>query len=342
MLRSRCISMKSDAKFINLGKNGLRVSPLGLGCMGMSEWYGATNDAESLKTLHRAYELGVNHFDTADCYGANGHNEQLLAKAIKDFERDKIVIATKCGFERGAGDAGFTINNSPEYIKKCCDDSLKRLNVDYIDLFYLHRRNPDTPIELSMQALSELVKAGKIRNIGLSEVSAKTIAEAHAIHPLAAIQSEYSLWSRDPEKEVIPLCKTLGIGFVAFSPLGNGFLSGKVRSLDPLHANDVRRYLPRFQEENLAHNLFLVQLLEKIAKDRNRTPAQIALAWVLAQDNHITAIPGTKSTTYLEENLKALNIMLSPVELLGIESKMLFNSVSGPRMSEEFLKFSDN
>lgn len=328
-------------KFINLGNNDLYVSPLGLGCMGMSECYGAINDNESIQTIHRAYELGINHFDTADCYGI-GHNEILLSKAIKSFKRDSIVISTKCGFERRQNDLSFfAVNNSPEYIKKCCDNSLKRLDLDYIDLFYLHRVSSEVPIEVSMQALADLVKAGKIRNIGLSEVSAKTIATANSIHPIAAIQSEYSLWSRDAEKEVIPLSKSLNIGFVAYSPTGRGFFSGKIRTVDTLDENDIRKILPRFQKENITHNLQIVRMLEEIAKTKSCTPAQIALAWILAQGNNITAIPGTKQISHLEENVKSIDIILSGPELIKLNNMIPVDFASGERMPENFAKFSE-
>lgn len=329
------------AKSRQLGDSNLIVSSLGLGCMGMSEFYGATNDDESIKTIHRAYELGVNHFDTADIYGF-GHNEMLLAKAIKGFDRSKIVIATKCGFARKQDDPSFfAVQNNPEYIKKCCEDSLKRLELDYIDLFYLHRVNPDTPIEVSMQALAELINEGKIRNIGLSEVCAKTIAKAHAVHPISAVQSEYSLWSRDAEKEVLPLCKSLNIGFVAFGPLGYGFLSGKVTTIDTLYENDMRRVLPRFQKENIAHNLLIVKMLESIAKSKNCTAGQIALAWILAQDDSIVSIPGTKRISYLEENVNTINVRLSPEESRQLSNMISVDFASGTRMPTDFARFSE-
>lgn len=333
--------MNNSKKSVSLGNTNLLVSPLGIGCMGMSEFYGTADDNESIRTIHHAYEMGINHFDTANCYGL-GHNEMLLAKAIKNFARDKIVIASKCGIERKAEDLGsFEINNAPQYIKKCCEDSLKRLNLDYIDLFYLHRVNPDTPIEESMQALSELVQEGKIRNIGLSEVNANTIARANTIHSIAAIQSEYSLWSRDVEKEVIPLCKSLGIGFVAFSPLGNGFLSGKIKDLDTLEEDDIRKVLPRFQNENITHNLLIVKTIEDMAKNKQCTPAQIALAWVLAQGDNITAIPGTKRVSHLEENINALNVKLSAQELEHLDNKIPLNFANGPRILEKLARFAD-
>jgi aryl-alcohol dehydrogenase-like predicted oxidoreductase len=331
--------MNNEKVRVSLGDNNLLVSPIGMGCMGMSEFYGIADDKQSISTLHKAYELGVNHFDTADCYG-NGHNELLLAKAIKTFNRDKIVIATKCGIERRTEDPSYLeVNNTPEYIKKCCEDSLKRLDLDYIDLFYLHRVNPNTPIEVSMQALSELVHAGKIRNIGLSEVSAKTIAKANAIHPITAVQSEYSLWSREVEKDVLPICKSLNIGFVAFSPLGNGFLSGKIKSLNNLEDNDIRKALPRFRTENIAHNLLIVKTIEDMAKQKNCTPAQIALGWVLARGDNITTIPGMKSIAHLEENLNTIYVRLSPAELEQLSKMIPIGFASGMRMPESFERF---
>lgn len=240
-------------KPIALGKSQLKISQLGMGCMGMSEFYGVIDDKESIKTIQRAFELGINHFDTADIYGF-GHNEKLLGQAIKPY-RDKVVIATKCGIKRDKADPTIRdICAKPEYIKKCCEDSLTRLGTDYIDLFYIHRMDIATPIEESMYALSQLVEEGKILNIGLSEVNVDIIKRANAVHQLTAIQSEYSLWSRAVEKEIIPLCKTLNIGFVAYSPIGRGFLSGKIKSVDSLHADDSRRSLPRFQKENIKHN----------------------------------------------------------------------------------------
>ena len=324
---------------MQLGSSNLEISRLGLGCMGMSEFYGATDDKESIKTIHRAYELGVNHFDTADCYGLNGENEILLGQAIKSFRRDKVVIATKCGFVRQKSDGAFvSVSNQPEYIRQCCENSLRRLGADYIDLFYLHRIDPNTPIELSMQTLSDLVKEGKIRYLGLSEANAMTIAVAHRLHPITAIQSEYSIWSRDVEREIFPLCKALNIGFVAFSPLGSGFLSGKIRATDVLGANDVRRYLPRFQQDNIPHNLYIADLLEAVAQRIHATAAQVALSWVL-RHGHVTAIPGTKHVRYLEENVNAADLIVPDTEMNFLDERVLQYMVQGERTIEAFAKF---
>ena len=324
-----------------IGIRQLQVSQLGLGCMGMSECYGATSDSQSIETIRRAFDLGVTHFDTADCYGL-GHNEQLLGKAVKDF-RDRVVIASKCGMVRDPISGEFlSVNGSPEYIKKCCDASLKRLQTEYIDLFYLHRADPGTPIEISMSALSDLVKAGKIRHIGLSEVCASTISRAHRIHPVTAIQSEYSLWWREPEKEVIPLCRSLNIGFVAHGPLGKGFLTGAIRSIHSLAKDDIRRILPRFQDENIRHNLGIIEVLEDIAASRRVTPASIALAWVLAQDDHIVPIVGAKQVSHLEENRDATQLNLSQEELLQISHRIPLNFARGALLPESFAKFSNH
>ena len=323
-----------------LGIKQLQVSNLGLGCMGMSECYGKTNDLESIKTIHHAFELGLTHFDTADCYGL-GHNEQLLGKAIKGF-RDKIVIASKCGFVRNLETGEFiAVNGNPEYIKQACVSTLKRLETDYLDLFYLHRADPSIPIEESVGALSELVTEGKVRHIGLSEVSAKTIAKAHRVHPLTAIQSEYSLWHRKPEVEVIPLCQSLGIGFVAHGPMGKGFLTGTIKSVSTLEKNDLRRILPRFQDENITHNLAIISVLSDIAHNHDATPAQIALVWVLNQADNIVAITGTKQITHLEENINAAHFKLSAEELLQINQRIPINFAQGDLLPESFAIFSE-
>lgn len=323
-----------------VGSRHLQLSALGLGCMGMSECYGKTNDEESIKTIHRAFELGVTHFDTADCYGF-GHNERLLGEAVKNF-RNQIIISSKCGFVRDRVTGKFlSVNGTPDYIKKFCDESLKRLQVDYLDLFYLHRADPNTPIEISMNALSELVKVGKIRHIGLSEVCAETISRAHRVFPVTAIQSEYSLWHREPEKEIIPLCQTHNIGFVAHGPIGKGFLSGKIHSIHSLSEDDLRRILPRFQDENITHNQSIITVLNEIAEKKAATPAQIALAWVLAQGNHIVAIPGAKLIAHLEENINATRLYLSQEELLQISNRIPLGFAQGALLPESFAKFSN-
>jgi aryl-alcohol dehydrogenase-like predicted oxidoreductase len=323
-----------------LGSKPLQVSHLGLGCMGMSECYGKTNDLESIKTIHRAIELGITHIDTADCYGL-GHNEKLLAKALKGY-REKVVLASKCGMVRNLETGEFTgVNGRSDYIKQSCEASLKRLEVDYLDLFYLHRADPNTPIEESIGAFADLVAEGKIRHIGLSEVSAKTIARAQRVHPLTAIQSEYSLWHRKPEEEIIPLCQSLNIGFVAHGPMGKGFFTGAITSIDTLEKNDLRRILPRFQAENITHNLQMMQVLKEIAHNHGVTPGQIALAWVLNQAENIVAIAGTKQVAHLEENVNATHLKLSPEELSQIEQRIPLNFAQGDLLPESFAKFSE-
>lgn len=329
--------MKSYA----IGDDKLQISRLGLGCMGMSECYGTTNDKQSIETIQKAFELGITHFDTADCYGF-GHNEQLLGKAVKNF-RENVVIASKCGMVRNPISGEFLgVNGTSEYIKKSCDDSLKRLQVDYLDLFYLHRADTNTPIEDSMGTLSELVKAGKIRHIGLSEVCAETISRAHKIHPLTAIQSEYSLWWREPEKEIIPLCQSLNVGFVAHGPVGKGFLTGTISTINTLAEDDIRRILPRFQDDNITHNLSIVDNLKDIANRRKATIAQVALSWVLAQGDHITPIVGTKNISHLEENINAERLILSQEELLQIEQRIPLDFARGDLLPESFAKFSNH
>jgi len=297
-----------------LGKQGLEVSELGLGCMGMSQFYGPRDDKESVATLERAVDLGINFFDTADVYGV-GHNEELVGKALKKF-RDRVIIATKFA-NQVLPDGKRAINGRPEYVRSACDASLKRLGVDHIDLYYQHRVDKNVPIEETVGAMAELVRNGKVRYLGLSEAGAGTIRRAHATHPITALQSEYSLWTRDYEDEVIPTLRELGIGFVPFSPLGRGFLSGNIRELSD---DDMRRKIsPRFAAENMERNLKVVDRIKEIAREKYITPSQLALAWVLAQGGDMVPIPGTKRRTYLEENVAATKVQLSKSDLARIE-----------------------
>jgi len=312
-----------------LGSQGLTVSELGLGCMGMSEFYGTGDEAESIATIHRALDLGVTLLDTADMYGPFT-NEQLVGKAIKD-RREQVVLATKFGVLRSE-DSGFRgINGSPEYVHQACNASLQRLGIDYIDLYYLHRVDPQVPIEETIGAMAELVKQGKVRYIGISEAASATIRRAHAVHPVTALQTEYSLWSRDPEDEILPTVRELGIGFVAYSPLGRGFLSGSIASVDDLAADDYRRNAPRFQGENFNKNLQLVERVKEIAAEKGVTPGQLAIAWLLAQGDDIVPIPGTKRRSYLEENVAAVNITLTPAELERIDEVAPKDFAAGDR-----------
>jgi len=301
-----------------LGRSGLTVSALGLGCMGMSDFYGSQDDAESTRTLHRARELGVTFFDTADMYGPY-KNEELVGRAFQG-QRDKIVLATKFGILRDPNDPSKRgISGRPEYVKAACEGSLKRLGTDYIDLYYQHRVDPNTPIEETVGAMSRLVEEGKVRFLGLSEAAPATVRRAVAVHPIAALQTEYSLWSREPEDEILPTMRELGVGFVPYSPLGRGFLTGQIQKFDDLAADDYRRHTPRFQGENFQKNLDLVGRINDLARQKRCTASQLALAWVLAQGDDVVPIPGTKRVKYLEENLGALEVSLSAAELAQLD-----------------------
>ncbi|MDO7876380.1 aldo/keto reductase [Hymenobacter sp. ASUV-10] len=313
-----------------LGRSGLRVSALGLGCMGMSDFYGPTDDAESLRTLHRALELGVYFFDTADMYGPF-KNEELLGKAFKG-QRADVILATKFGIVRDPNDPTKRgINGRPEYVRASCEASLRRLGTDYIDLYYQHRVDPNTPIEETVGAMSRLVEEGKVRFLGLSEAAPATLRRAVATHPIAALQTEYSLWSREPEDEILPTCRELGVGFVPYSPLGRGFLTGQIQKFDDLAPDDYRRHSPRFEGENFQKNLDLVARINKMAAQKECTPGQLALAWVLAQGDDVVPIPGTKRVKYLEENVEALFVQLSLEELAELDEIAPKGAAAGTR-----------
>jgi aryl-alcohol dehydrogenase-like predicted oxidoreductase len=324
-----------------LGTSGLRVSAVGLGCMGMSEFYDPkqTNDAESIRVIHRYLDAGGNFLDTADMYGV-GRNEILVGKAIKD-RRDKVVLATKFGNVRNTNGEFLGVRGDPPYVRECCDASLRRLGVDVIDLYYQHRVDPKTPIEDTVGAMAELVKAGKVRHLGLSEAAPATIRRAAKVHPIAALQTEYSLWSRDVEEEVLPTVRELGIGFVAYSPLGRGFLTGQFKTIDDLPADDYRRNAPRFQGENFRKNLELVKKIEEMAATKGCTPSQLALAWVLAQGDDIVPIPGTKRVKYLDDNLGAVNVRLTADDLADIDAILPAGAAAGSRYSEQAMQTID-
>jgi aryl-alcohol dehydrogenase-like predicted oxidoreductase len=312
-----------------LGTQGLEVSEIGLGAMGMSEFYGQGDDEESIRVIHRALELGVHFLDTSDMYGS-GHNERLVGRAIAGL-RDEVVLATKFGIQRGEDPADRRINGTPEYVKQACDASLQRLGVEHIDLYYQHRVDPSTPIEETVGAMAELVSEGKVRYLGLSEAAPDTIRRAHETHPISALQTEYSLWTRDPEEHILPTVRELGIGFVAYSPLGRGFLTGQIKSPDDLAEDDFRRFNPRFKGENFQRNLDLVERVREIAEEKGVTPGQLALAWVLAQGDDIVPIPGTKHVHYLEENVGAAAVELSEGDLERLDEVAPVGAAAGER-----------
>ncbi len=323
-------------KHRNLGSEGLVVSELGLGCMGMSEFYGTTDEDESIATIHRAIEVGVTFLDTADIYGPFT-NEKLVGKAVAD-RREQVVIATKFGNVRGEDGSFQGVSGQPDYVRECCDASLQRLGIDHIDLYYQHRVDPDTPIEETIGAMAELVEAGKVRYLGMSEAGVETIRKAHAVHPISALQSEYSLFTRDLEDEVLPAIRELGIGFVPYSPLGRGFLTGRFKTIEDMPENDTRSArFPRFAEENFMKNVALADKVREVADDKGVTPGQLALAWLLAQGEDIVPIPGTKRRKYLEENAGAADVTLTGEDLRRIEEAIPKGAAAGERYTEKMM-----